>query len=54
MHTVPKLDDVLQRALWSEMKDPAEFRAYLERAGFVIVSQHTIHSREKDRVSDQD
>ena len=36
MNTMPKLDDVLQRALWSEMKDPAEFRAYLERAGYEI------------------
>jgi len=36
MHTMPKLDDVLQRALWSEMKDPAEFRSYLERAGYKI------------------
>lgn len=54
MESMPKLDDVLQRALWSEMKDPAEFRAYIKRAGFLIVPQHTIHSREEDRVSDKD
>lgn len=37
MNTMPKLDDVLQRALWSEMKDPAEFRAYLKSAGYEIL-----------------
>lgn len=30
------LYEVLQRLLWSEMKDPEEFRASLERAGFII------------------
>lgn len=30
------VDSVLQRLLWSEMKDPAEFRAYLKRAGYQI------------------
>lgn len=38
MQPMPKLDDVIQRALWSEMKDPAEFRAYLERAGYQITA----------------
>lgn len=42
MNTMPKLDDVLQRALWSEMKDPAEFRAYLERAGYEILPRALI------------
>lgn len=54
MNKMPKLDDVLQRALWSEMKDPVEFRAYLKSAGFLIVAQHTIHSREEDHICDQD
>ena len=53
MNTMPKLDDLLQRALWSEMKDPAEFRAYLKSAGFLIVPQHTIQSREENSVCDQ-
>lgn len=39
---MPQLDDVLQRALWSEMKDPAEFRAYLERAGYEILPRALI------------
>ena len=37
MNKMPKLDDVLQRALWSEMKDPVEFRAYLKSAGYDII-----------------
>lgn len=35
------LDEILQRMLWSEMKDPAEFREYLKRAGFEIKSIET-------------
>jgi hypothetical protein len=33
-----KLDETIQRLLWSEMKDPVEFRAYLEREGYEIIT----------------
>ena len=36
------LDEILQRLLWSEMKDPVEFRAYLERAGYEILPRALI------------
>jgi uncharacterized lipoprotein len=32
-----KLDETIQRLLWSEMKDSAEFRALLAGKGFSIV-----------------
>ena len=34
--SMQNLDEILQRLLWSEMKDPSEFRAYLKRAGYHI------------------
>lgn len=39
--SMQNLDEILQRLLWSEMKDPVEFREYLKRAGFEIKSIET-------------
>jgi hypothetical protein len=32
-----ELDTIISRLLWSEMKDPAEFRSYLARSGYKLV-----------------
>ena len=37
MPDMNELDTIISRLLWSEIKDPSEFRSYLARAGYKIV-----------------
>ena len=37
MPDMDEIDTIISRLLWSEMKDPAEFRSYLARAGYKII-----------------
>jgi hypothetical protein len=37
MPDMDESDIIISRLLWSEMKDPSEFRSYLARAGYKLV-----------------